>query len=420
VSAASGNMSAKALAGNLLSGKNCIFQDKVVDGDLDLHEEIPCKVDLKGVVFLGRLNLTDATFAKGLSIRRSLFQKHVDMRRIRVKKSFNVSDSFFTSSAEFTDGEFGDSFSIRGSTFGSTLPIKFDGMTVAQSILMGNVQFNGPVDFIHVTAERNFHAEDIKVAAGPTKFNRLRIRDDVFLQRSIFTGSGKVEFQGMAIGGDLKLNGAHFENKAGMTTFAGTRVTGKLHMARVAFGALDLSGVSYGSITAADEEAPNGDDKWGDLLEYVANAKFSGDAFKSLENYFKTAGYPERADEVYIRFKKEQRNTLAFPSLSWFYNWLSWASVKFDFAFPILLLFFWVLGTIHFKSSPMDTKKDEAVGEFSPAFYTLELLLPLSNLHATSGRTPRNRRGLLWMRSLKILGWVLVPLSFASLTRIFR
>ncbi len=179
--------------------------------------------------------------------------------------------------------------------------------------------------------------------------------------------------------------------------------------------------MTYEHISAA-----GGEKAWEEvLLSWVHHSKYSAQPYTQLEASFRGDGYPERADEVYVRLRQRQRDRLGW--LGGAGDWLLERLVRYgrspERAFYLSavvvlmgLLIFW-----REKDVQLQDPKDEGK-RYNPLWYSLDLFLPFINLQAAGVWMPRQdsrlRRN--YARVHTILGWDLIPIGLAAVTGIIK
>jgi len=187
---------------------------------------------------------------------------------------------------------------------------------------------------------------------------------------------------------------------------------------------------------------------------------FSRDPYLQLEKFYRCVGDEVAAKEMHYLGRRDARENaksrdgrVEWPRRTrwsdWWIKWLTGYGVR-TYYLLVPILFFLLAGTLVFWSNdaliPVDpdtsatlsgveyagvsltsthANAERGIGTvlqhlFDRASYSLDLFLPLVNLHIDEDWTPRGPWRTLYALVHQIVGWVLVPLLLASLSGIIR
>lgn len=183
-----------------------------------------------------------------------------------------------------------------------------------------------------------------------------------------------------------------------------------------------LEGMTYEHLSATGGEEP-----WREeILAWIDDSVYSAQPYTQLESSFVADGYPERADEVYVRLRKRQRQEFA-GRVGQAGDWLLEKLVRYGrsperaFYLSAVVVFLGMLLFRRRKDVQPQDPKDEG-RRYNPLWYSLDLFLPFIDLQAADVWMPSEHS---WVRRHyarvhTILGWILIPIGLAAVTGIIK
>jgi hypothetical protein len=195
-----------------------------------------------------------------------------------------------------------------------------------------------------------------------------------------------------------------------------------------------LFGMTYRYISAAGYSSPEtvGHDSGkciekmdqSELVKLLDHAEFNPSVYTELEAFFKRQGAFDEADKVFIREKRRMRDRL--EGFEWWLN--LWQDVTMAYGRqPGRILacagFFIFLGTLVFsrKDGMVLQNRADVTPRFSAFMYSLDLFLPIIDLHAASIWTPRENRWFAqkYVSVHMVIGRIIILLSGAIYSKFF-
>jgi len=183
---------------------------------------------------------------------------------------------------------------------------------------------------------------------------------------------------------------------------------------------LKLAGLSFRYISP---DIPSDETKWEKLSEWVDHADFMMAPYQQLEDVLKKQGRVEQANDVYERMQKKAWTQGRLNAKGKIKNALLYLLV--GYGREPQWVFYWcipvvVIGWMVFRKredvEPKEPKDKDS--PYDPLWYSIDLFLPLSTLHAADVWIPRQNS---WFRRYyarvhSILGWILVPIGLAAVS----
>jgi len=239
------------------------------------------------------------------------------------------------------------------------------------------------------------------------------------------------------VGHDASFEAATFQ---GPVSFIRANIEGEFIAKGAQFqDAINLEGLVYKSITAADEP-----DDWKKLLALVDRARYHAQPYSQLETFLKESGYPDQANEVFIHKKRREMK----ETWHWWDYW-KWPfeKVLFDWAvgygrhperafwLSVLCIF---LGTLVFSRPSVLSRKEKEPDQkvkLSQAFwFSFDAFLPFIKLGPDKLYEVERDRRLSFKRFLpqlklraqtyfylhQLAGYVLVSIAVAAVTGIIK
>ena len=342
---------------------------------------------------------------------RTKYHCYIDFPATEVKKEFNADDAEFFRDADFESltvgwiGFFRDTIfhkeaSFTDANFMDLIIIGMECCPIISDLNLERCNVNRELRIRNVSI-RKFKASYFNIN-GPATLKNLIIKNFIDLQESNFKALNLIK---------VKL----FAKKS--------RVL--------------LEGMKYHSINAGDQ--------WGDwekLLRFIEGSKYNTQAYTQLEEYFQRCGHKERADEVFISMKWNERKLLEYFPLRRIWNWILYTFVGYGrkpekaLLWSVLIICLGI--SIFYDSSSMVPKQrsNEAIfaiseksdaliieseRNYDPILYSLDLFLPI-DLEISKYWEPKSNCRLkrYYAKIQIIMGWVLITLLLASLTGIIK
>jgi hypothetical protein len=396
-----------------------ILQGAVVDGPLLLsNEKIPYSVSLISCTFNGLVSFINVTIKGNFNISNSVerFSAHCEGKDKSTGSVFK--DQFLLINATVE----GDIYA-RNSVFAWKPPCPceyahsvcdaadFEEAKVSNDAVFDGARFEGPADF------EGGHFSQV-LFARHAQFNHLanfvdvRVTDDLVLDGSTFASGADfsravVENQfSIAVGKDEQGNdkwGTNFADATDQVSFEDVNVGQLTLSAKTEFGGRPhVGGMTYKRISMND---PHKDaeavELWFDLLN---KTEYRVDCYTALESFMEKQGYSSRANAFYIRQRDREAGEAFRHSRLWGTAVWCWDSfLKYTVGYgrwPWLALIYGIViigvGCLVFPEDKMEIlkkdekepKKDEKRPKYSPFWYSLDLFLPVVDLHASQMWVP--------------------------------
>jgi hypothetical protein len=448
---ATGHMLAGSLAAVLqqapANGGSITVSNQEVDGALLFGSEtgtleVLANVRLEGCHFTERVQLSDCHFHGSLTLARCKFDKGLDLSESTVDGDLVLRDPLIASPPEKAHA------------------MVLSGVRIGGQLLISRPQVGGAIDAANVNAERlnvNLAAAKVHdlnftglVANGAyfvaplqstldvpslvlsnssvkntLSLRNLRVRTLRMLSANIgdLTQFDTVRIEDVL---DLSETVLHFFR----WTVAAARPSGRAWPATMNFDGMTFEDADVrlpaGAHRPDDAENIRGT---GDALLCLQVAQYSQSAFQSLQDELTRRGQIPQSDEVFFAMHHANREK------QWAAGAANWPWVAFDsfqeyvlgYGRSALTPFLWsclfvLLGSFAFR------KRDNMIGvedggkppEFSAAWYSLELFLPVVDLGMAKAWRPSTRLLQTYARVHEIAGWVLIPVALAAITGVVR
>jgi hypothetical protein len=486
---------------------NLIAAGAKFDGPADFEVmEVGKTAYFNAAAFHAECDFQGAKFGHKFEAWKGQFDGKASFDSIKVGGSAYLAEAIFAASASFGYANITDELSLEGVQFQSpTTRANFYAMRVGGQALLDRTQFLGPAEFGDSVVLKNFRATNARFlnAEGMASFFGMKVGGMAQFRQAEFRGP--VSFILADISGNFEARGAKFLNmlddtKLALassdrlhhnTDFGSMKVGGfgvlaevsfpgtvsfrnadfqNLHLEGTSFpagkGKVRLEGLSFRHIRAVSAKRPGEDDhhhdtrwidhkqSWQELKAMLAgSAAYSADVYQNLEEHFRRIGEPERADEVFLERKHQERKHAlgGWSRAKSLFLWLLVAHGKRPWQALIpsaLLVLFgaWIFrkdrmqvrgsngepnatrseSAVPARSAPMDPEASDhdlhdrefAHRPYRPFLYSLGLFLPFVDLRANDAWMPRPKFRFQWyyMRVHTMLGWILVPLGLAAVT----
>lgn len=258
-----------------------------------------------------------------------------------------------------------------------------------------------------------------------------------------FTAQGTIRLLGAHVGGQLSFIGATLANPDGSALILNeAKVTASLWLRFAALpeGAVDLRsarvgalydsegtwaltlglrGFTYDHLEADSDVSAKGRLRWlkRDPGKYVPQP------YEQLAAFYRRAGHEQDARRVAIEKQIRRRDGLSWPARVW--SWCLGAAVGHGYRAWLAgawLLALSVVGSVLFGFAHPEyfkaTKTGSETTDFQPVLYTLDLILPVVNLHQDDAWIAQGPAQ--WGALLTVAGWVLATAAVAALTGLLK
>ncbi|GGW67797.1 hypothetical protein GCM10010503_51310 [Streptomyces lucensis JCM 4490] len=181
-------------------------------------------------------------------------------------------------------------------------------------------------------------------------------------------------------------------------------------------GSLHMGGFTYENLV------PRGPFPLGRRLDWVAaaTAEYAPEPYERLAAVLRAAGEDEDAREVLLAKQRRRRETLPLAGKLWGYaqDWTVAYGYRPGRA-AVWMAVLWAAGTLAFAHADHPPVNHDGHPSWSPALFTLDLLLPVIDL-GQAGQW-QLRGGWQWLAAaLILLGWILATTVAAGATRLLR
>jgi hypothetical protein len=425
-------------------------------------------IQIVGARIPGSLNLANTEVSYYLYLAKCHFDE-VDFFQTVFKKGLTVDGSTFAGKVDFSYATVMEGLSANNASFlnGQELA-NFDTIKVGGHVFFDNATFAGPVTFVYAVISGSFEIKNAKFlnADQEVSFNTMRIDSGFFSEGAVFEGpvnsinlrisdnfEGRkttfkklADFQMMSLGHNLFLSGATF---VGPARFKSATVGGNVELNETQFqndeppqfqdmkaGAILVNKTRFShppnltNLTYQNIYPTSG------LLDLVRNSGSDYSAYTELEKCLQRNGYASDADEVFMEMKRyeRRRGLTRFDSLK---SYLSEALqgfgrrpqrvVYWDLGIVLIGALFFRRRKMALKSEAKnqtepqaETKKD--LPPYNSFLFSLTLFAPTIDSQYTNNWEPADahKRTRRYMRVHKFLGYLLVPLTFAIWTGVFK
>ena len=417
--------------GQMTVGNTAVFNETVFEGPVYFRDaQIGNNFDADGAKFNNPDNVA-----------------YFDQMTVGNTAFFN--ETVFAGPVDFCYAQIGNNFQAYDAKFNNPdKAANFDQMTVGNTAFFNGAVFAGPVDFCYAQIEGSFEAYDAKFN-NPDKaanFGHMTVGNTAIFNGTVF--AGPVDFRYAQIEGSFEANGAKFNNSdkaanfvrmtVGNTAFFNDAVFAGpvdfrdaefiiLHIQNTSWPAesesVILIGMTYKHINAGPEKGT-----WRKkILAWVDGSKYSGQPYVQLEEFFRAAGYPERADRVFIARKQRERSEALEGLTAWLWDQFLDNFVGYGrkpervLVWSVLVV---LLGALPFRRREyMEPQKREyASRPYNPFWYSLDLFLPFVDLRMAKVWMPMQDRRFArqYARVQIILGWILIPIGLAAIMGIIQ
>jgi hypothetical protein len=384
---------------------------------------LPHGISIKGAVITGGLDMEGAEIPFDLSMEGCTFDKLVDLR-----------DGHFARSLVFVNTQFSQGIKLDGTTVDfdfkamacsfSSQWMSFEKMRVGRDFSIALSRFDiGTVSFQGTHIGGAFDAHNCIFIVTTVLFADMRLEGRFFAYQCQFIES-RVYFFGSHFA-DVVLNESRFDEveivdfadmQADFISFDGVqfRTPSEIKMQQMTFKRL----------------SPVDPAKLQFLL-----SKYDAVFYADLESWFRTHGYPDEADKIFIAKKRAERQ----QGCTNFWHqcdrgafvWSLFQDALAGYGKRLENLLYWslgflIIGTLVFwKKDGMRLKDEKAVAhapKYHAFWYSLDLFLPIIKLGEADVWTPKDDRrwANLYRKVHIIIGSLFVPIGLAAWTGIIK
>jgi hypothetical protein len=321
---------------------------------LTFHDGV---LEMKRVGYLGgKVNeMKDMQIGQHLNLSDAVVAGDLEMDSLKVGGSASFEFAVFQGATSFGYARITDELNGRGACFLNDPAAKFYGLRTDGRIKLGDVWFEGDVDF----SEAKAGALGVwnSVFRGLADFTRMSIANDFNAERAVFVSTN--DFTGLKVSGNAVFEGALFTGRAEFVSctihgeliaraakffedvmFEGMQVDGgavfpqSLFKRSVSFknaklnrfeleevnwperaNCVHFEGLSYSRIRASREDLEH-ERTWETLSQRLSESEvLSPDVYEHLEDFFRREGKPTLANEVYIAYKVQERKKILWPNV---------------------------------------------------------------------------------------------------------
>lgn len=383
----------------------------VIAGNLKLiNQEVPYDIYFWNCTFEGYVDLTDSRFAKRLFFTGSKFKGEVTFAGATIGLDLHAERSHFADGASFNGMRVGRNVQMTGATFDSFFT-RFD---------------RAQVDGL-------FSADGSKFHSKYTSFDYMRVNGDFSARDCTFSyqegelekGESKVSFSGAHFA-DFFLNGSSFDTvsaidftrmQADLASFDGVQFKSPSD--------IKLQRMVFKLVSPVNADAPQ-----------FLRSLYNGEFYTALETSWRTHGYHDEADKIFIAKKRAERRESCKDFFrqcnrsGWAWSVFQDGLAGYGKSLQNLLgwsLGFLVIGTLIFRKEKGMRIKDPKdaphyAGRYHAFWYSLDLFLPIIKLGEADVWTPKDDRrwANLYRRLHIIIGSLFVPIGLAAWTGIIK
>ncbi|HJR82049.1 MAG TPA: hypothetical protein VJ821_18390 [Anaerolineales bacterium] len=468
-----------------------IFNSMIVGGSLFLQN----------VEFAGAVNFAYTQIGRSFEANKAHFQnkeRPASFNSMKVNGPVFLTEAEFEGPVDFIRAQIGSNLAandVRFNNQDNDKQVEFESMKVEGHVFLNRTVFAGPVSFRFVEIQNNFDASNAEFQSkdsGPN-FNNMIVRQaatfvgtkfqkDADFNNAVFLdliilgeASAPIQISDLHLSQTLIERELYLESVEIQNLYSGSLVVrGLTNIRKVSFlNSADFENSQFGNLYVENVNWPEGlaninlggmsyqniemileadGDAWEELIELVDRSAYNAQAYTTLENYFLQQGYADRADEVYIAYKKREfKEALSRFSMGWWSNLFLWSvgyGRKPGFVLIGALLFI-IVGWLFVFRKPegmVSLSKHEIIGPkvgnhgtlsrkipmrvissqheipYNPFWYSLDLFIPFIDLGFDDKWSPRpNRKWAIAYAKLHMLaGWVLLPIGLLAITGVIK
>ncbi|BCM66259.1 MULTISPECIES: hypothetical protein [Streptomyces] len=373
--------------------------------------------------FRGGVRLTDAQIGTDLLLNQAVVHRDRLGRSIMadgLTVGQDLQAEMLESYGEFSlrGAQIGVSLSLRGAKLAnpqSRFALNAPQLTVERTLYLTPAGVGSPL-LSGTTPARGTRIQRFECRGG-VRLDDGRFGDAVDLERARFTFTDDQELSLRRVQTpELRFLGDKPEH--GKVVLSGARVVNLVDRASSwpDAGRLHMGGFTYENLV------PQGPFPLTERLDWVAaaTAEYAPEPYERLAAVLKAAGEDEDAREVLLAKQRRRRETL--PLAAKFWGFLQDWAVAYGYRPGRALVWMavlWAAGTLAFAHADHPPLNSGGHPVWSPALFTLDLLLPVIDL-GQAGQW-QLRGGWQWLAAAMILlGWVLATAVAAGATRLLR
>ncbi|MFG2608207.1 oxidoreductase [Streptomyces sp. NPDC048514] len=312
----------------------------------------------------------------------------------------------------------GVSLSLRGARLAnpySRLALNAPQLTVERTLYLTPAGVGSPL-LSGTTPARGTRIQSFECRGG-VRLDDGRFGDAVDLERARFTLTEDQELSLRRVQTpELRFLGDKPQH--GKVALSGARIVNLVDRAGSwpEAGNLHMAGFAYENLV------PQGPFPLTRRLDWVsaATAEYAPEPYERLASVLRAAGEDEDAREVLLAKQRRRRETLPLAGKFWGYvqDWTVAYGYRPGRA-AVWMAVLWAAGTLTFAHADHPPLNHDGHPSWSPALFTLDLLLPVIDL-GQAGQW-RLRGGWQWLATVMILlGWILATTVAAGATRLLR
>jgi hypothetical protein len=188
----------------------------------------------------------------------------------------------------------------------------------------------------------------------------------------------------------------------------------------------NLNGISFRTLNVSSD--PGSNPSVPEALDFLRKAKSPISAFAAYQTQLKTQGENADAESAYVGMREKLRDQ------EWEY-WLTWPLGIVDLFQQYVLGFghspvppflwslaFFIFGAFAFHNESNMQPRVDKPSDFSGAWYSLELFLPIVDLGVAKEWRPKSESKwrVAYARAHQMAGWVLIPVTLAAITGVVK
>ena len=426
-------------------GGRALTADRLtVDGSLLLDSaKVTGEVRLLGAHVGGQFACAGATLSNSGG-------RALNADRLTVDGSLFLDGAKVTGEVRLLGAHVGGQFACAGATLSNSggRALNADGLTVDGSLLLDGAKVTGEVRLLgaHVGGQLACAGATLSNSGGEAlTADRLTVDGSLFLDSAVVTG--EVRLLGAHVGGQLACVGATLSNPGGRALdLERALVAGPVYMRPARFdGSIDLTAARVGGWYDDRRTWPAALKLEGFVYEAIGPPAvtpkqrlgwlrrhqdgYLPQPYEQLASVYRQAGNDQAARTVVIA-KQQARRAHArrwwvrAPSRAWSFilRWTIGYGYRPALALPYLAGLFvigWVVFGHAYPTELRPAKSGPEQPGFNPARYTLDLLLPVANLHQRDAFVPHGYAAW-WAFGLTLAGWLLAAIVVAGLTGVFK
>lgn len=383
-----------------------------------INDEILYETSFIDCIFENEVALTGANVKGSLNFDRTTFNSLVDFSFLVSSRQLSLAGAVFKGPGRFYRINLAGNLMADGAQFYETEEgVTFEGMKVGGYVFFKNALFRGPARFYRANVSDNFEADDAIFcqSSEPTNFENMKIDAHALFSGTIFESS--VRFNSTSVGrtfetGDNK-RGAEFNEAVDFSNVSADAVG----FPNTFFsGPSALTGMKYQRMSSGVPE---------NLLIMLNRSNYDSGAYAQLEQYCRSIGDLDKADEIYMDKRRRERGQLSVGSKLGNlmldslvgYGRRPWRTLLWSTSIVLGAALF------VFRKSDMQAKNpNDESAHYSRFLYSLDLLLPIVDLQSASiwRPKPESRLARRYLPIHVILGWILATILAGALTGLLK